>query len=427
MEGSMLRALARDAELVGPVVIAAESNDRALANVRAMVRRQRIAVLQMQDPARVASYVAARDTPLVIVVAATPHWGLGTVASVRRASATPIVVAGVTPSPDELLELLGAGANLVVDGAAGEREIRSRIVGLYSAATQESREGLRWLECDGMRTDLFSRTCSVDDRAVRLSRMEYQLLLFLMTKAQQTIAPEEIVRRVWGWNDGNGLNSLRIHIGRLRRKLGDDARAPRFIASLRGAGYQFVQPVAHVANDTEGSARGDNEVLLEARLQGMYEALAAASDAGDLVDMSRRAMEAVIGSNQCDAAAIFQHDRDQSRLVASAGTPSGWDAVMSRGHRLSGQFVSGEAATVGNVVQIADIRLAAKRYPASAMLMTSHGQRSCLVVPLKVGGEVWGDVGFVRRQPRAFTPQQTTYLRAITDLMALSVPSFGSG
>lgn len=416
-----LAVLARDAAMAGPVLVVAERNDNGLTVVRSMARRRRIPILQLHDPRRAASYTAARETPLVLVLAASSGWAAGVVAGVRAGSAAPIVVGGLVPTTDQLVELLDAGANMVFEGMVPERELASRVSAFYDAVRHESGAGVRWLEGGGLRLDLFSRDCTIDGESVGLSRIEHRLLSHLMRHPQQTLAPEEIVRHVWQWSYGDGLNTLRIHVGRLRRKLGDDARDPRFIGSLRGSGYQFLAPVAELCDEREDAAPADS--TLHSRLTGLYEILEARPD--DVETLAAAATRAIVESNQCDAASVFRYERAarRSTLVASTGTSAMWDAAMRRGHAVSGRFAGSAANTEGNVVQIADMARAAKRFPASATLWSADRLRSCLIVPLIIDGEVWGDIGFAKRQPRAFTPQETDYLRSITELLALKIPA----
>jgi DNA-binding response OmpR family regulator len=418
-----LEQLARDASLLGPIVLLAEPGAHGLTRARAVLRRHRLAVLEFDDPRRAASYAAARETPLIVVAPNTPSWAMGAVASLRGASGAPLVAAGLTPSSDELIELLDAGASIVVDASADERELTARLASLYAVVRREAGPSTRWLEAAGLRVDLFTRACTIASGEVQLSRYEYRLLVFLMSRAQQTLGQDEIVRQVWRWNAVDGINTLRIHVGRLRRKLGDDSRAPEFLGSVRGAGYCFLKPVAEVGDDADKASATQREAISAARLRGIYSVVDIAQAAGDVRDLATRATDLVVGTSQCDAASMFRHEADtrRSSLVASTGTSGTWDRAMRDGHVLDTTFIGGQAAAKGSVVQVADLRRAAKRYPASATLMNADQIRSCLVVPIVVKGEVWGDIGFANRQPRAFTPGQTTFLRSVTDLVALRI------
>jgi DNA-binding response OmpR family regulator len=426
MSVSPFDRLGRDAGLIGPVLLLAEQSDQRLVRTRSVLRLHRVATVEMQDAMRGRAYLAVRQSPLLVVVPTTPSWAVSAVAALRAASDAPLVVCGLTPSSDEMTELLGVGATIVIGAGVRERELSARIGALYHVVRPEPRDAARWLEAPGLRLDLFSKTVEVDGEPVRLSRNEYRLLVFLMSRAQQTIAPEDIVRGVWQWSYGDGKNTLRLHVARLRRKLGDDARKPRFLASLRGAGYRFVEPVAEIGDGKEAGEE-TRENVLSARLDSLYAILDAVGSVRSVAELGERATAAMVASSACDAASLFRYEHDQSRatLVATEGTSGRWKEAMRDGHSLCGDFVGGQAGERGEEVQVADIRRSAKRFPGSAPLLSADRLRSCLVMPLRVNGEIWGDIGYVKRQPRAFTPEQATYLRSVSSVIEMKLAAVG--
>ena len=111
--------------------------------------------------------------------------------------------------------------------------------------------GVRYLGADGLRIDLWAQECDLHGRPLHLSPTEYALLTFLMTHPQQALPAHTIVRRVWGWLPSDGKNTLRIFVNRLRRKLDDDPREPRYIASVRGTGYRFIGNVSETGDEAE--------------------------------------------------------------------------------------------------------------------------------------------------------------------------------
>ena len=106
------------------------------------------------------------------------------------------------------------------------------------------------------------RSATLDGRRLHLSPTEYALLTFLMTHPQQALPVHTIVRRVWGWLPSDGKNTLRIFVNRLRRKLDDDPREPRYIASVRGTGYRFAQNVAEIGDEAETAMERTDVALL---------------------------------------------------------------------------------------------------------------------------------------------------------------------
>ncbi|MBS1895706.1 MAG: winged helix-turn-helix domain-containing protein [Actinobacteria bacterium] len=403
------------------MAVVAERSDERLTRVRSVLRLHRVATVEFQDARRAGGYLAARQTPLLIVVPGSPSWAVAAVAALRSSSKAPIVVSGLTPSSDELAELLEVGATIVIDYGAREREISARIKALYEIVRSEPRASSRWLESGDLRVDLFSKTCAVGGEDINLSRNEYRLLVYLMSRAQQTINATDIVNHVWQWNYGDGLNTLRIHVARLRRKLRDDSRNSKYIVSIRGAGYRFKDPVVELGDD---GGTGDSDIAaLSARLDGIYALLDTVRSLDSVSDLAAVATTAPVASSHCDAASIFrcEPERSRSTLIAADGMSNEWTRKMRRGHNLSSDFVGGQAIAEGNAVQVADLRRSAKRFPVSAALMNEEHFRSCLVVPLRVNGAIWGDIGFVKRQPRAFSPNEATFLHSIAGVLELKL------
>jgi two-component system KDP operon response regulator KdpE len=75
---------------------------------------------------------------------------------------------------------------------------------------------------------------------VQLSRKEYALLAFLVQHAGRVITQRQLLRELWGPTHQEDTHYLRILVGKLRQKLGDDAAAPRWIATEPGVGLRFL-------------------------------------------------------------------------------------------------------------------------------------------------------------------------------------------
>ncbi len=87
--------------------------------------------------------------------------------------------------------------------------------------------------------DADNQRVTLDGAAVVLSQTEYRLLNALSAEPGRILSRGELVRRLWGeaWFGSDHL--LDVHISNLRRKLGDDSRDPRYIATVRGLGFRM--------------------------------------------------------------------------------------------------------------------------------------------------------------------------------------------
>jgi DNA-binding response OmpR family regulator len=84
----------------------------------------------------------------------------------------------------------------------------------------------------------------LDGRPLDLTPFEFRLLHALMQRAGRVLTRDALITAIHGDEDPGIIDrTIDVHLGRLRRKLGDDAAAQRFIATARSVGYRFVGEV----------------------------------------------------------------------------------------------------------------------------------------------------------------------------------------
>ncbi len=98
-----------------------------------------------------------------------------------------------------------------------------------------------------MRLDPESRRVWRGDREILLSRKEFDLLHTLIARAGLVVTREELMRDVWHASFWTSSKTIDVHLGWVRRKLGDDTRRPTLITTVRGQGLRFetVRPAAN--------------------------------------------------------------------------------------------------------------------------------------------------------------------------------------
>ena len=93
-------------------------------------------------------------------------------------------------------------------------------------------------EIDGLEINRDARSVMVDGGPVRLTPIEYSILLYLAEHRGSVVAVKELFRAVWNEDFMPGSNNtVMVHIRHLREKIGDDAQKPRFIKNVWGVGY----------------------------------------------------------------------------------------------------------------------------------------------------------------------------------------------
>ncbi|WP_341393918.1 response regulator transcription factor [Arthrobacter sp. G119Y2] len=102
---------------------------------------------------------------------------------------------------------------------------------------------------NGLSLDFGTRTTEVDGAPVELTRTEFELLHAVLESGRRVRTKTDLVRRLRGDEyDAGGFISeadertVEVHVGNVRRKLGDDSRSPRWLETVRGVGYRLAPP-----------------------------------------------------------------------------------------------------------------------------------------------------------------------------------------
>ena len=102
--------------------------------------------------------------------------------------------------------------------------------------------GPRTFELGGLAIDYGTRRVSVAGRAVDLTATEYEILRLLSLSAGEVVTYDTMLRRIWSRREGADANLVRMFVSSLRRKIGDDAAKPVWIANERAVGYRMAKP-----------------------------------------------------------------------------------------------------------------------------------------------------------------------------------------
>ncbi len=160
--------------------------------------------------------------------------------ALRRDSDVPIVM--LTARGTELDRVVGLemGADDYVVKPFSGAEVISRI----RAVLRRSRGAAQPFEpaftVGPLELDVAARIARLDGEELSLTRKEFDLLAELARHAGKVVTREDLMSRVWDVNWFGSTKTLDVHIGSLRRKLGDDPSAPRHIETVRGVGFRFA-------------------------------------------------------------------------------------------------------------------------------------------------------------------------------------------
>lgn len=160
----------------------------------------------------------------------------------RQWSQVPVIVLTVRADEREKVRLLDAGANDYVTKPFGIEELMARIRVLLRTVVQPVADEPVFDDGE-LRIDLARREVLRHGQPVMLSRKEYALLVLLVRHADRVVTQTQILREVWGPGHQEDTHYLRVLLGKLRARLGEEASAPRYIVTEPGVGLRFVSRV----------------------------------------------------------------------------------------------------------------------------------------------------------------------------------------
>lgn len=229
-----------------------------------LVRAERVLVVDDEEPIRslVRSYledegfdvaeaatgeaaverIGRQEPDLVVLDVRLPGIdGFEVLRRIRKTSDVYVIMLTARTEETDTLIGLEVGADDYVTKPFSPRELVARVKAVLRRGRRADLEGEpEVMAYDGLDLDIASHEVRVDGRPVDLTALEFQLLTALASAPGRVFTRAQLIERVWGWDFFGEERIVDVHIGNLRKALGDAADAPRFVATVRGVGYKFV-------------------------------------------------------------------------------------------------------------------------------------------------------------------------------------------
>ena len=218
--------------------------------VRMYLERERYRVVEAFDgPSALAAY-EAHDPMLVVLDLMLPGIdGLALVRTIRDRADTPVIILSARGTTSDRIAGLGLGADDYLPKPFSPAELVLRVGRVLSRAEGRRTIDAPVLEHGGLAVDRDRIGVTVDGRPVEVTALEFRLLVALLEADGHVLTRDRLLDAVYG-ADGDDIldRTIDVHVGRLRSKLGDPADSPRFIATVRGAGYRLAPLPAETAS-----------------------------------------------------------------------------------------------------------------------------------------------------------------------------------
>jgi DNA-binding response OmpR family regulator len=207
------------------------------------LQREGFRVVPARDGEEALQRFSDEQVDLVVLDVMLPKLdGLEVCRRLRAQSSVPIIM--LTARDDEFDKVLGLelGADDYITKPFSIREFRSRVRALLRRASAPRADAERSMITVGELTiDLARRTVAVDGRNVQLTYVEFELLRTLASNPGIVFSRQRLLEALWGGSDYREPRTIDVHVRHLREKLEADPADPRYIQTVRGAGYRFSE------------------------------------------------------------------------------------------------------------------------------------------------------------------------------------------
>lgn len=160
---------------------------------------------------------------------------------IRSESSIPILMLSSKKSDVDKILSLGLGADDYVTKPFSPRELVARVkaqVRRYTRLSSPNRSHNR-IQYDSLEIDVKGYNVYVNGDKVDLAAKEFEVLSYLALHPNQVFTREQIFNHVWGYDEYGDINTVTVHVRRIREKIEENSSKPVYIKTVWGVGYKF--------------------------------------------------------------------------------------------------------------------------------------------------------------------------------------------
>lgn len=201
-------------------------------------------VIKAYDGYEALEYLEGNQVDLLIVDVMMPGLdGIRTTLKVRENSSIPIIILSAKSEDADKILGLNIGADDYITKPFNPLELVARVKAQlrrytrYNGSAQPNTGEV--IDFNGLVIDRSTHQCTLYDKELNLTPLEFDILWMLCENRGHVISAERLFETVWGEKYLDRNNTVMVHIRRLREKMGEPSRNPRFIKTVWGVGYKI--------------------------------------------------------------------------------------------------------------------------------------------------------------------------------------------
>ena len=202
-------------------------------------------VVKAYDGYEVLEYLENNEADLLIIDVMMPGLdGIRTTLKVRETSSIPIIILSAKSEDNDKILGLNIGADDYITKPFNPLELVARVKSQLRRYTQlgninQQQENDNIYKCGGLTINDDNKEVTVDGEPIKLTPIEYNILLLLVKNAGKVFSIDEIYEQIWNEEAIGADNTVAVHIRHIREKIEINPREPRYLKVVWGVGYKI--------------------------------------------------------------------------------------------------------------------------------------------------------------------------------------------
>ena len=223
-----------------PLILIIDDEPQILRALRTILSANHFRVATAETGEKGIALAVAKEPAIIILDLTLPDIdGFLVCRQIREWSRVPIIVLSVRESEKDKVAALDLGADDYLTKPFGIEELLARIRVALRHSVHSVGNSQSTIQTGSLVIDLARHIVTRDGEEVRLTAIEFKLLAYLASHSDRVLTHQAILSHVWGFEEIDHVEYLRVYVGQLRKKLENNPNEPQVIVTEPGIGYRF--------------------------------------------------------------------------------------------------------------------------------------------------------------------------------------------
>jgi two-component system, OmpR family, KDP operon response regulator KdpE len=224
-----------------PNILVIDDEPQILRAIRTILTEKQFRVSTASRGEEGLTLAASTEPDLIILDLGLPDMdGVEVCSRLREWTQTPVIILSVRDSERDKVAALDMGADDYLTKPFGIEELLARVrVALRHAGSRKEGQN-KVIKAGPVTIDLVWHIVKRGEEEIKLTGIEYKLLAYLASNHHRVLTHQSILANVWGPEDADHVEYLRVYMRQLRKKLEADPDRPQYILTEPGIGYRFI-------------------------------------------------------------------------------------------------------------------------------------------------------------------------------------------